>query len=147
MHDCKIWDMIWPSIRFEISLQNFKKPLDSFSLQIERNGSKEYLVILLAVEESFERFSCREFVFEKSKPGLKHKLKLYAWRVRIFSDTLILVLLSQNWCLGICFTELYFFHWLLIVSLVILIAVPIVFSRLVNIACSSTQNAARLTIK
>ena len=28
-----------------------------------------------------------------------------------------------------CFTELYFFYWLLVVSLAILIAVPIVFSR------------------
>ena len=68
--------MIWPSIRFEISLQNFKKPLDSFSLQIERKRSKEYLVIILAVEESFERFSCLEIIFEKRKhreAGLKHK--------------------------------------------------------------------------
>ena len=138
--------MIWPSIRFDISLQNFKKPLDSFSLQIERKRFKEYLVIILAVEESFERFSCLEFVFEKSKhrkAGLKHKLKLQAWRLRIFSDTLILVLLNENWCLGICFTELYFFHWLLVVSLVILIAVSIVFSSSVNIACRTTQNAAR----
>ena len=73
--------MIWSSIRFDISLQNFKKPLDSFSPQIERKRSKEYLVIILAGKESFERFSCLEFVFEKSKhreAGLKHKLKLEA---------------------------------------------------------------------
>ena len=71
--------MIWPSIRFDISLQNFKKPFDIFSPQIERKRSKEYLVIILAVKESFERFSCLEFIFEKSKhleAGLKHKLKL-----------------------------------------------------------------------
>ena len=58
-----------------------KKPLDIFSPQIERNRSKEYLVITLAVIESFERFSCLEFIFEKSKhreDGLKHKLKLQA---------------------------------------------------------------------
>ena len=69
--------MIWPSIRFDISSQNF----DSFSLQRERKRSKEYLVISLAVKESFERFSSLEFVFEKSKhreAGLKHKLKLEA---------------------------------------------------------------------
>ena len=42
-------------------------------------GYKEilpYLVIILAVKESFERFSCLEFIFEKSKhreAGLKHK--------------------------------------------------------------------------
>ena len=58
--------MIWPSIRFDISLQNFKKPLDIFSPQIERKRSKEHLVIILAVKESFERFSRLEFVFEKN---------------------------------------------------------------------------------
>ena len=49
------------------------------TVQIERKRSKEYLVIILAVKESFERFSCLEFIFEKSKyreAGLKHKLKL-----------------------------------------------------------------------
>ena len=34
--------MIWPSIRFVISLQIFKKPLDIFSPQIERKRFKEY---------------------------------------------------------------------------------------------------------
>ena len=52
-----------------ISLQNFKKPLDIFSPQIERKRSKEYLVIILAVKESFERFSCLEFIFEKANTG------------------------------------------------------------------------------
>ena len=53
-----------------------KKPLDTFSPQIERKRSKEYLVIILPVKESLERFSCLEFIFEKSKhqeAGLKHK--------------------------------------------------------------------------
>ena len=71
--------MIGPSIRFVISLQIFKKPLDIFSPQIETKRFKEYLVIILAVKERFERFSCLEFVFEKSKhleAGLKHKLQL-----------------------------------------------------------------------
>ena len=68
--------MICQSIRFDISLQNFKKPSDISSLQIDRKHSKEYLVIILAVKESFERFFCLEFIFEKSKhreAGLKHK--------------------------------------------------------------------------
>ena len=71
--------MIWPSIKFDVSLQNFKKPLDIFSPQIERKRPKEYLVIILAVKErskeSFERFSYLEFIFEKSRhreAGLKH---------------------------------------------------------------------------
>ena len=58
------------------------------------------------------------------------------------SDTLILVFVNEHCCLCICFTELHSF-WLLVVSLVILIAVPFVFSCSVNIACRSTQNAAR----
>ena len=71
--------MIWPSIRFDIRLQNFKKPLDSFSLQKERKRFKEDLVLILAVKESFERFSYLEFVFEKKQtPGsrLKKRLKV-----------------------------------------------------------------------
>ena len=32
--------IIWPNIRFDISLQNFKVPLDIFLLQIERNVPK-----------------------------------------------------------------------------------------------------------
>ena len=148
MHVCKTFfeTMTWPSMRFDISSQNFKKPLDSFQPQIERKRPKEYSVIIPAVKESFERFFCVEFVFEKNnyrKAGLKHKLKLKAWRLRIFRDTSILVFLNENCSLCICFTELYFFYWLLVVSLVILIAVPIVFSRSVNNASRSTQNAAR----
>ena len=59
--------MIWPSISFDISLQNFKKPSNIFSPQIERKRSKEYLVIIVAVKESFERFSCVDFIFEKKQ--------------------------------------------------------------------------------
>ena len=114
MHVCKIGDhLIWLRIRFDISLQNFKKPLDIFSPQIERKRSKEYLVIILAVKESFERFSCLEFIFEKSnyrEAGLKHKLTLQARRLRIIKDTLILVFVNEKCCLCICFTELYFFY-------------------------------------
>ena len=80
MHVCKIWDNdLTESDRVSgliIRLWNFKKPLDIFSPQIERKRSKEYLVIILAVKESFERFSCLEFIFEKSKhreAGLKRK--------------------------------------------------------------------------
>ena len=52
---------------FDISLQNFNKSLDIFSPQIERKRFKEYLVIVLAVNESFERFSCLKFISENSK--------------------------------------------------------------------------------
>ena len=52
-------------------------------------------------------------------------------RLRIFRDTLILVFVNENCCLCKCFTDLYlyFFYWLLVVSLAILITVPFVFSR------------------
>ena len=79
MRVCEIWDNDLTEIRFDIRLQNFKKPLDIFSPQIERKRSKEYFVIILAVKESFERFSCLKFIFEKSKhweAGLKQKPKL-----------------------------------------------------------------------
>ena len=65
-----------PSIWFDLNLQNFKKPLDIFSPQIERKRCKEYLVIILPAKESLERFSCLKFIFEKSKPreaGLSFK--------------------------------------------------------------------------
>ena len=39
--------LILPSIRFYITLQNLKKPLDIFSPQRERKRFKEYLVIIL----------------------------------------------------------------------------------------------------
>ena len=42
------------SDRAYISVQNLKKPLDIFSPKIERKRSKEYLVVLPAVKESFE---------------------------------------------------------------------------------------------
>ena len=63
-----------PSIRFDINLQNFKKPLDIFSPQIERKRSKKYLVIILPVKENLKRFSCLEFIFEKKQtPGSRLK--------------------------------------------------------------------------
>ena len=102
--------MIWPSVRFGIRSQTY-----SFSQQIERKRSKEYLVIIRAVKESFERFSCLEFVFEKSKhreAGLKLKLKLEAWRPRIFRDTLILVFLNEN--LSLCM-----FHRIIFLLLIV----------------------------
>ena len=65
------FETIWSdqeSGKLDISLiHNFKKSLDIFSPQIERKRSKEHLVIILAVKESFERFSCFELFIEKGK--------------------------------------------------------------------------------
>ena len=74
MHVCKIWDNDLTENQVWYKLSEL---LNIFAPQIERKPSKEYLVIILAVKESFERFSCLEFIFEKNKhreDGLKHKL-------------------------------------------------------------------------
>ena len=43
---------------------------------LESKRSKEYLVVILAVKESFERFSCLEFIFEKNQTPGSHNRKL-----------------------------------------------------------------------
>ena len=138
---------MWPQLNLTeylvwyISLQNFKKALRHF---LTANRKKTFQRIFSynsgckrKIKKSFERFSCLEFIFEKSKhreAGLKHARRLRIFRDHV-RDTWILVFVNENCCLCICFS--YF-------SLVILIAVPFVFSRSVNIACRSTQNAARI---
>ena len=123
--------MIWPSIRLDISLQKYKKRFDIFLPQIERKRSKEYFVIILAVKGSFEGFCCLEFICENSlqTPGSKLKTWTKALRLRNFRDTLIVFVNENCFFFCICFTELYLFYGLLVVSLGILIAVPFVFSR------------------
>ena len=120
--------MVWPSIRFVISLQIFKKPLDIFSPQIERTRSKEFLVIILAVKEALSDFLASSLSLKKAntvKPAY-----LSSWMRIVVS-----VYVWPNYIS---------FYWLVVVSLVILIAVPIVFSRSVNNASrSTTQNAVR----
>ena len=62
-------DLTYNSIRF-------KKRLDIFWPKIQRKGSEDYLVMILTVNKSSERFSCLEFILKKSKhreAGLKHK--------------------------------------------------------------------------
>ena len=59
--------------------------------------------------------------------------------------------MNENCCLCKCFTELYFFYWLLVVSLVILIAVPLVYIRSwtslagVNSKCPAYQTRFKIT--
>ena len=59
--------------------------------------------------------------------------------------------MNENCCLCKCFTELYFFYWLLVVSLVILIAVPFVYIRSwtslagVNSKCPAYQTRFKIT--
>ena len=72
--------MICPSIRFVISLQIFKKPLDIFSPRIERTRSKEYLVIILAVKEALSDFLASSSSLKKQTPGSRLKTKTSALR-------------------------------------------------------------------
>ena len=120
-----------------ISLKNFRKPLDIFSLQIERKHSKEYSVIILAVKERFEQFSCLEFIFEKKQtPGSRLKTQ-----TRIFKDTLILVFVNENCCL--CMFHRIIFLLLIVSSLFCNFnRCAVCFQSLMNIACRSSQNAA-----
>ena len=60
---------ISPTIWFDIILQNFKKPLDSFSPQIERKRSKEYLVIILAGKKALSDFLASSSSLKKETPG------------------------------------------------------------------------------
>ena len=62
-------------------------------------------------------------------PGSKLKTRTKAIRLRNFRDTLIVFVNENCFFFCICFTELYFLYWLLVVSLGILTAVPFVFSR------------------
>ena len=130
--------MIWPSIRFDISLRNFKKPLDSFSPQIERKRSKEYLVIILAVKESFERFSCLDFIFEKPNTGKPaYKMKNINKDFQRHFNTCL-----REWKL----LSLYMFHRIIFLLLIVssLFCRAVCFQSLMNIACRSSHNAARI---
>ena len=71
--------------------------------------------------------------------------KLMLTWLMIFRDTSlsILVFVNENYCLCTCFTELYLFHWLLVVPLAIFIAAPGCFQSNINIACRNTENATR----
>ena len=77
---------IWPSTVLKKSWEIFWPRLS------ERKRVEEYLVVLLVVQESFERYSCLEFILKNIKhceAGLK--LKLTELKVlfhdRIFLDT------------------------------------------------------------
>ena len=70
--------------------------------------------------------------------------------LRIFRDTFISISLC-SWmkivCLCKCFTEFYFFYWLLVAALAIfffkIALLVVIMQSNMNIACGSTQTAAR----
>ena len=55
--------------QLDISLQNFKKPLDIFSPQIERKRSKKHLVIILAVKKALTDFLASSSSVKKVNTG------------------------------------------------------------------------------
>ena len=67
MHVCKIWDDDLTEYQVWYKLTELWKAFRQFLTENRNHSKAEYLVIIVAVKESFERFSCLEFVFEKSK--------------------------------------------------------------------------------
>ena len=60
-------DLTYNSIRFDISLQNFKSHFLT-AIKYKKKSSEEYLVTILAVKRKLsERFSCLEFILKNSK--------------------------------------------------------------------------------
>ena len=106
--------MTWPSIRFDISSKNEKKPLDIIWPQIERKCSEEYLAIILAVKRKLWAIFLPRFHLEKEQtPGGKLKT-FYIGNLSLclhdsgFLDTSIsiLVFVNGNCCLCKCFSKL-----------------------------------------
>ena len=130
---------IWPSTEL-------KKSLDIFWPQLSERKRSEVLVILLVVKESFERYSCLEFLLKNSKhceAGLK--LKLTELKVlfhgRIFKDTSlsIHVFVNKNalWSVSLNYISV---SWLFVkISFLSLCRLLFSFSCSINIACRSTQ--------
>ena len=129
--------MTWPSIRFDISSKNVKKPLDIIWPQIERKCSEEYLAIILAVKRKLWAIFLPRFHLEKEQtPGGKLKT-FYIGNLSLclhdsgFLETLQSRYLS-SWMeivVSVNVSANYVYFWWLVASLAILIAVPVVFGR------------------
>ena len=98
--------MIWPSIRFDYKLIELWKALRHF---LTANRKKTFQRIF-SYNSGRKRKLWAIFLpwvrlWKKQTPeaGLKHKLKLEAWRLSIFRDNLILVFLNENCCHRIIF--------------------------------------------
>ena len=115
--------MIWPSIRFDISLQNFKKPSDIFSRKKTLRRIFSY------------KFGCRKKTlsdFLASSSSLK-KATPGSWLTCL-----------REWKL----LSLYMFHRIIILLLIFCSlfinfhrCCAVCFQSLMNIACRSSQNA------
>ena len=81
------------------------------------------------------------FKLYRYKVFVHWKLKLLNFLV---DSVLILVFVNENCCLCKCFTELYFFYWLLVVSCNFSRSTVCFYELFMNITCRSIQNAARI---
>ena len=116
MHVRKVWDMIWPSNRFDISLiQNFKKALETF---FTANRMKTFQRLFSYNSGCKGRlwaiFLPRVHQLKKAnigKPALHVNINLrFKLEDSGFLETLVFV--NENCCLCMCFTELYLYYWL-----------------------------------
>ena len=113
-------------ILLEIFLQ-FALPPPYTKLKLEKNSGYTRPRLFVGWGEGLDLwelvwaiFLPRVHLWKKQTPGsrlIKHKLKLQAWRLRIFGDTIILVFVNENCSLCICFTELIIFLSLIVSSL------------------------------
>ena len=69
MHACKIWDNDLTEYQVWHNVIELKRAFRHFHTANKKKCSKEHLVIILTVKESFERFSCLEFILEKANTG------------------------------------------------------------------------------
>ena len=88
-----------------------------------------------------QQFSLRKTSIKVSLKILSLQASSLSLKTHDFKHALILVFVNENCCLCKCFTELYFFYWLLVVSCNFN-RFAVCFQSFINIACRSTKNAA-----
>ena len=138
--------MIWPSIRFDISFQNFKKPLDIFS------GKKMFRRIFSykfgCTKKTLSDFLAASSSLKKTNTG-RPAIKTYTWTLSFktqdfYKNSNTPFLVNENFCLCKYVHRIIFL--LLIVSSLScnFNSRAVCFQLFMNIACRSTQNAARV---
>ena len=138
--------MIWPSIRFDISFQNFKKPLDIFS------GKKMFRRIFSykfgCRKKTLNDFLAASSSLKKTNTG-RPAIKTYTWTLSFktqdfYKNSNTPFLVNENFCLCKYVHRIIFL--LLIVSSIScnFNSRAVCFQLFMNIACRSTQNAARI---
>ena len=130
-------DLTYSSIRFDKSLQIFES-LNIFWSQIQRKRSKDYNLFSYdfgckkkALSDILASRFIWKYIANTRKPVENINLQGFKFISICLPDSK-LIFVNENCCLCTCFTELYLFYWLLVVSFAVLIAAPVVFSRTYN---------------